>query len=345
MTQFKPLLLGGLVIALLVIGMAPVAIAQPGPGASALRVVSRIAGPDGSWDYASFDPAHNRVYVAHGDVVMAIDAATDTVTPAFAAGDHLHAVVAIPGSDVLLTTNSGDNSVRFLNGADGKLLKSLNVAADADGAVYDPSSGLVVVINGEPGIVTLVDPVARKVAGTIKVAGALEYPAVDGNGRLYVNVEDKGQIVVIDIARRELLATYPLAGCTGPTGLAYVEGGRLISACASKVAKIIDAASGREIASLTIGGHPDAVIYDPTRQTAFVPCALDGTLAVIALAGPANNSVIDRVSTQIGARTGALDPKTGRLYLPTAEYVLPVPAGQRPTTKPGTFKVLVLDRH
>jgi len=141
-----------------------------------------------------------------------------------------------------------------------------------------------------------------------------------------------------------VVATYAMTDCKNPTGLAYVMGERLISACRNNVAKVLDAATGHEIASLVIGGFPDAVIYDPVRKLAFVPCALDGTLSVIALDGPANNTVIDKVPTQVGARTGTVDPSTGRVYLPTAEYNLPVPAGQRPSTKPGTFHVLVLDR-
>jgi len=118
----------------------------------------------------------------------------------------------------------------------------------------------------------------------------------------------------------------------------------VISACGNGGVDILDAASGRVIASFTIGGFPDAVIYDRERKLAFVPSALGGTLSAIALDGPANNTIVDTIPTQMGARTGAVDPKTGRVYLPTAEYNLPAPAGQRPTTKPGTFVVLVLDR-
>jgi DNA-binding beta-propeller fold protein YncE len=140
-----------------------------------------------------------------------------------------------------------------------------------------------------------------------------------------------------------VLARYPMADCKRPTGLAYVEGNRVISSC-SGLAKILDAATGHELASLKIGGFPDAVLYDPRRHLAYIPTALDGQLTEIALTGAANNTVVATVPTQIGARTGAVDPTTGRVYLPTAEYQLPVPAGQRPTPKPGTFQILVLGR-
>ena len=110
------------------------------------------------------------------------------------------------------------------------------------------------------------------------------------------------------------------------------------------MAKILDATSGREIASLKIGARPDAVLYDPARRLAYVPTGGDGALSVIALSGPGDNSIVATVATQTGARTGAVDPKTGRIYLPTAEFMPPASPGQRPGIKPTTFQILVLDR-
>ena len=314
------------------------------PGASGLKVVARIAGPDGGWDYASFDPARRRVYVAHGSSVMMIDADTGKVTADFAAGAHLHAVVPVPGTDLIVTTNSGDDTARVLSAADGKMIASIPTAKGPDGATFDPSTGLVMVIDGDSGEVTMVDAKAGKAVGSIKVGDSLEYPAADGKGRLYVNVEDKNEIAVMDIAARKAVARFPLGDCHGPTGLALVAGNRLISACANGVAKILDAASGREIASLKIGERPDSVLYDESRGFAYIPSALTGTLAVIALSGKDDNAIIDTVATQVGARTGAVDSKTGQIYLPTAHFP-PIPAtGHRPAPKPGTFEVLVLGR-
>jgi DNA-binding beta-propeller fold protein YncE len=332
-----------LVAAALCAGAASTQAAPIAP-ATALSVVKRIPGPDGGWDYASFDAARRRIYIAHGGEVLMLDVDGGLLNTTFAVGNHLHAIVPVPGSDVLVTTNSGDNSVRIIRAADGGLIKSLPVADDADGAVYDPSTGLVLVVNGEPGLLTLVDPVAGAVVGTIKVGDALEFAVVDGKGRAYVNVESTGEIAVVDIAKRSVVGRYRMTGCTRPTGLAYVEGDRLISACASNMAKILDGATGREIASLEIGPRPDAVLYDPSRHLAFVPTGGDGALSVIALDGPADNSVIATASTQTGARTGAVDPKTGRIYLPTAEFLPPASPGQRPAIKPTTFQILVLDR-
>ncbi len=332
-------------------GLACLALVATGPatgapavGPSRLKAVARIAGPDGGWDYASFDAARRRVYVAHDLSVMAIDADTGKVTAEFAAGSHLHAVVPVPRTDLIVTTNSGDDTARVLSAADGKPIASIPTAKGPDGAVYDPSTGLVMVVDGDSGEITLVDPKAGTAVGLIHVGDGLEYPAADGKGRLYVNVEDRNEIAVVDIAARKAIARYPLGDCHGPTGLALVAGGRLISACANGVAKILDAPSGRVIATLKIGAGPDAVLYDKTRGLAYIPSGRTGTLAVIALSGKADNTVIDTVPTQVGARTGAVDPKTGRIYLPVAQYLSPAPAGKRPAPKPGTFEVLVVGR-
>src|SRR5579863_8680496 len=199
----KRLVLAIIAAASVLVGFAAAATAAP-----SLAVVQRIAGPDGGWDYASFDAARGRVYVAHGAQVLSLDVKSGKLNADFAQGDRLHAIVPVPGADVLVTTNSGDKSVKILRASDGTLIKSLSVDDDADGATYDPSSGLVIVINGDPGIVTLVDPKAESVVGTIKVGGSLEFPAVDGKGRLFINVESTGEIAVVDLGKRAVVGRY-----------------------------------------------------------------------------------------------------------------------------------------
>jgi len=324
------------------IALAAPAHAGPVADARGLKVVGHIPGPDGHWDYASFDPERRRVYVSHGDEVLALGVDSGILNVSFAPGDHLHAIVAVPHADVLVTTNSGDNSVRILRASSGALLKSLSVAPDADGAAFDPATGLVMVINGEPGLVTLIDPIAQSVDGTIKVGDALEFGAVDGRGRAFVNIESTGEVAVLDLVHRRVLTRYKLDGCQRPTGLAYVEGRRVISACANNVAKVLDARTGQQIASLKIGPHPDSVLVDPVRHRAFVPTGGDGMLSVIALTGSENDKVIAVIPTHVGARTGAVDPKTGCIYLPTAEFGPPSAPGQRLAILPASFQILVV---
>jgi DNA-binding beta-propeller fold protein YncE len=328
---------------------AALLLALPGVSAAAvgptgLHVVNRLAGPDGGWDLASFDPARRRVYIAHGATVIAIDADSGKAVFDFAAGSRLHAVVPVPGTDLVVTTNSGDSSAKVISAVDGKLIASIPTPADPDSAIFDPASGEVLVVGGDSGTITFVNAQAQRATRTISIGGKLEFPALDGKGRLFVNDEDANDIAVVDIAGGQVLARYAMPGCKSPTGLAYVAGNRLVAACGNGGVRIVEATTGAVMAAYTIGAFPDAVIYDPQRALAMVPSGVGGTLTVIALSGAANNMVVDTVPTQVGARTGTVDPKSGRVYLPSAEYNPPAGPGQRPTPKPGTFNVLVLDR-
>lgn len=309
-----------------------------------LHVSARISGPDGGWDLASFDAARRRVYIAHATQLIAVDVDSGKANFSFASGARLHGVIAVPGTDLLVSSNAGDDTARILSAVDGHVLATIPVAKDADGVQYDPKSGLVVVISADGETLTLIDAKAMKAVGTVVIGEKLEFGDADGQGRFFVNEEDKNAVAVVDLAARKVVATWPLKACVRPTGLAYVSENRVVVDCGDGGVNILDGGSGHVLAAFKVGGFPDAVIYDAQRQLAFVPSALSGEMSVVALSGKANNTIIDTIPTQFGARTGAVDPQTGRIYLPTAEYVLPATAGQRPATKPGTFNVLVLDR-
>ena len=317
-------------------------VTAPRAAVPAYGVAAHVKGADGGWDYASFDPVRRRIYVARTDGIMMIDVDSGQATPHFADGARGHEAMAIPGTDDVLSTNSGDNTARIFSAKDGALEATLKVGTKPDAAAYDPATGKVFVMNGDSGDATIIDPLARKVVGSIPIGGALEFAAADGKGRMYVNVEDKGEVAVLDTRAARLVTRYPLKGCEEPSGIAHTRQGLLISACANGVAKVLDAASGAEVATLKIGARPDAVIYDAPRDLAFIPCGGDGVLVVIALGADRSATVVGSIPTQRGARTGAVDPKTGRIYLPTALYNAPPAPGQRPTMIPGSFEVLVL---
>ncbi len=306
-----------------------------------MKIVQRISGPDGGWDYASFDPVHRRVYVSHAGV-MVIDVDTGKVNPHFVDAKRGHAALPINGGSELLTTDSGDNTAKIFDAATGKLEATIATSDDADGASYDPASKHVYVIDGDSGDITVIDPVAKKAVTTIKVGAPLEFGSPDGKGRLYVNGEKNNEVVVIDTKTNTVLNHWPLDGCQRPTGLAYVAPGLTISACGNGVADVLDATTGKLVASLKIGPRPDAVIYDRARNVAYIPSGGDGTLAILSIKDRTSVSVTGTVSTQAGARTGTLDPKTGRLYLPTAKFNPPAAPGQRPSMVPGSFEVLVV---
>ncbi len=307
------------------------------------KVVGEIKGPDGGWDYASFDAAKRRVLISRGYGVMAIDADRQTVTR-LAPGDHVHAIVLLPDGRLLIT-NGTSNTVTLANGTTGAIEATVAVDPFPDAAVYDPASGHAFVMNGDSGVVTVIDLVHATKLSRIPVGGKLEFAAVDGAGTLFVNVEDKAQIAVIDTETNQVKTTFKLAGCEEPTGLTYVASYHLlISACGNGHAKVLGAEDGREVADIEIGPHPDAVLYDQQRGVAFIPSAgsilKNGEITVLTVAGPSSVSVADRIATQRGARTIAEDPTTGRLYLPTANYTIGLNGKPHPVD--GTFRVLVV---
>lgn len=310
-----------------------------------LRIVDRIAGPDGSWDYASFDPVHRRLYVAHNTTVTVIDVDSGKVTPSLVATQKAHSALPLPGGDELLVTNGATNSVTIVNAMTGAIRATIPTGTSPDAALIEPATGLGFVMNGHGGGITLVDLKAGAAVGSIPLEGTLEFGVADGQGRVFVNIEDKGEIAVIDAKARKVIAHWPLADCEEPSGLAYAADAKvLISACANGAAKVVSPATGQVTASLAIGEKPDAAFYDAQRHLAYIPSGGDGTLSVIAVRGPKDVTVIEKAATKLKAKTGAVDPKTGKVYLPSADYDAPSAPGGKPSIRPGSFAVLVLDR-
>ena len=325
-------------LSLLVLAIAMSAGAATAAPAPVYAVVDRIAGPDGGWDLLSVDPAAHRLYVGRSTGVMAVDLATKAVTPGFVALKFGHDSMAIPGTDRVIATSGGTGTAILFEGATGKVIATLTVGKNPDAVAYDPATGMVFVMCPGSGEIAVVDPVVGKVVETISVPGALELGAADGKGRLYVNIEDKNEVAVIDTRARKLLSRFPLAGCDGPTGIVYGDG-QVLSACSNGVA-IVSAPDGKPVASLKVGARPDGAVYDARRKLAFVPSGGEGTLTVIRLG--AKPETLATVATAKGARTAAIDTSPGRIYLPSAEYGAPATAGGRPSMKPGSFKVLVV---
>ncbi len=309
--------------------------------APSYKVVDRIKVGDGGFDYATFDRATGRVLLARTNYTTAIDAKTGKVSELMSAASG-HMALPVPGT-TLLVLPQGKGMIRIVDGATDKVVADLPGGMNPDGAAYDPFSKFVVVANHNSGDVTFVDPVAKKVVATIPVGGVLEFPASDGAGKVYVNIEDINEIAAIDVATRKVTAHYKLAGCMAPTGLAYAPDAKvLISSCGQNgVAKVLRADNGAEVASLPIAMGADAVMYDANRKVALIPCRA-GELEVISLADPAHITVVQHVPTQVGSRTGTFDPDTGRVYSMAAQFGPPATAGGRAQALPGTFEVLVV---
>jgi DNA-binding beta-propeller fold protein YncE len=305
------------------------------------KIVGHIALPDGGWDYATFDPDSRRVYVARRTTVDVAEVDSGKVTAGLAMVAGGHAAVPLPGGRILATNGNADTAT-FLDAKTGKVLTTVATAKGPDAAIYDPKSGLAFVIAHKGGAVTFIDAAKQTAVETVTLGGmAAEFAAVDNAGRLWVNDEEANEIVAVDIKSRAIVGRHKLDGCDGPTGLIYAPAAdRLVASC-DKVAVAIDPASGRIVDRLTVGAGPDAVIYDPVRKLAFVPAGQSGDLTVIDASGP-KLKVLQTLKTQGGARTGAIDPKTGKLYLPTARLVAPASGQGRRTAAPGSVELLVV---
>jgi hypothetical protein len=306
-----------------------------------LKVVKTIGRHEGDarYAFASIDSTARRLYVARGFGVMAIDLDSEHVTRQWVAGDHVHAVIALPGGRAL-STNGDTNTATLFNAATGEVLAQLNTGKDPDAATFDSSSGLVFVMDHQEGDITVIDPNAAKVVERLAVGGVLESAVADGHGRLFVNIRDQNKMAVVDTAARKVLRRYDLPGCDGPTALGGdLETGILVAACGNRTALGLRASDGTILARLPIDRKADAVMFDPVRRNFYIPCGRDGTLIVISETKEGALAVQSSVRTALGAHTGALDPQTGRLYLPTADFHLTF-SGIAPSD--GTFRVLVL---
>lgn len=316
--------------------------APPPPAPVPAVVVADKRGPDGPgiWDYAAVDSRAGRVLVARMTEVETAGLEGNQPGDLLAVGQHVHAVLPLSDHRVLFT-NGDANTVTIVDSLDGVVLVTLKTGAKPDGAVFDPASNQVLVMNGNDGTVTRIDvrPRIATIVGTIAVGGVLEAPALDGQGRLFVNIEDRNEIAVVSLPSGTVTAHYPLAGCEGPTGLSFDPAHRLlVSACANGIAKVLRD-SGTEVASLSIGPHPDAVIADPAHDRVFIPSGGDGTLSDITLDGMPHVTRV--MTTRPGARTGAYDPRTQRLYLPYGQIIRT--KGQPPVLVPGSYGILVVD--
>jgi len=307
------------------------------------RVEARIAGEDGGWDYASVDPAAGRLYVARSNAIMTVDLADGKVTPALAKAQRAHSVLPLPGGKELLETDGETGLARFIDVATGAAIAEVATGKKPDAAFLDPATGLIAVMNAGDGSVALINRDQHGLVGRIDVGGSLEFGVADGKGGAFVNIEDRNAIAVLDLKPRRVVKTIELTGCDGPTGLGLVAGGtRLISACANNVAMVVDAKAGKVIDKLAIGAGPDAVLVDQGRGLAFIPCGESGTLVEIDVKDAARIRVTDTIATQVGAKTGAVDPRDGRIYLPAAALAAPEPGAKRGKPVPGSFAVLVI---
>ena len=314
------------------------------------KVIKKVAlGGEGGWDYLRVDAEARRLYISRSTRVMVVDA--DTLAPVGEIPDTpgVHGIAIASDLGRGFTSNGRDDSVTIFDLGTLKPLGRVKTGTNPDAILYDVLTHRVFAFNGRSGDVTVIDAKEGTVAGTISIGGKLEFGVTDGAGRIFVNVEDKGQIAVLDARVMKVLARWPL-GCEEPSGLALdLAHRRLFSVCDNKQMAVVDADKGRVVAKVAIGEGPDAAGFDPERQLAFSSNGGDGTLTVVHERSPEKFKVIQTLATQRSARTMVLDPKTHNIYLAAAEFgERPSPTPEqprpRPPVLPGSFTVLVVGR-
>ena len=329
--------------ALALLAATAIVASQAAAAGSGYHVIDKLSGPDGGWDYIRVDEANNRVLAAHGGSVVAADLATKVVTGDLAKGAILHDPLPVNGGAEVAVTNGGTQELVFYNAKTWTEVARVKTGVGPDAAAFDPKTGLVLVMDHRGGDITLVDPKAHKAVGAIAVGGDLEAAAVDGAGHAWVNVENKNEIVAIDLVAKTAGAHYALTGCDGPTGLAYDAPDKQLIAACNGATVVVDAASGKVAATAATGKGADGVAFDAKQKLAFVPSGPEGQLYVVSI-GKGKAAIVDKVTTQVSARTIAIDSRSGRVYLPAAEYGPRPAGGGRPPMVPGSFKILVVGK-
>lgn len=335
----------------------PTAVSAPPPAGNAGAAASSPAryhllrklpvGGEGGWDYLTLDSAGRRLYVSRGTRVLVLDVDSGTTVGEIPGTQGVHGVALAPDVHRGFTSNGRSSTVTiFDTGTLATLGEVKSTGENPDAIIYDPASRRVFAFNGRGKSATAIDAAGGTVAGTIPLDGKPEFAVADGKGRVFVNIEDKNQVTVIDSRGLRVEKSWPIPSCEEPTGLALDrERGRLFAVCHNRTMAVLDAETGRAVASLPIGEGVDAAAYDPGTALAFASNG-DGTLTVVKQDGPDAYRVVENAATQRSARTMALDEKTHQVFLATAEFgpapaVTPEQPRPRPPMVPGSFTILV----
>lgn len=312
----------------------------------AYRQTASIAlGAPDRWDYLVADAQGGRVYVAHADLLDVIDARTaEVVGSVTGIAGGTHGTSISHATDQGFTDDGRAGTVVAFDLRSLKILRTIPAEQDADGIAADPSTGHVFVIEGDPASITVADPRTDAPVATIRAGEKLEYPVADGRGSIYVAGEEKGDLVRVDVRTNRVTAHWAAPGCTSPHGLAYDDADRrLFMGCANAVMAVMDADTGRVLATLPIGRGNDAVAWDPVRRRAFSSNGVDGTVTVYQRTARDRYEALEPIRTAVSGRTMTVDSATGRLFVAAADTTPNPTPGGRARVAPGTLRVLVFD--
>jgi YVTN family beta-propeller protein len=308
------------------------------------RVTKTIAvGGDEGWDYLTMDSEARRLYVSHGSHVVVVDADTNSVVGDIPDTQGVHGIAIAPDAGRGFTSNGRANTVTIFDRKTLKVLGTVKVGTNPDAITYDPATQRVFTMNGRSQDATAINALDGSVVGTLALGGKPEFAVADGKGTIFVNIEDKSELVQFDARGLKLLHRWPLAPCEEPSGLAADRRSRrLFAGCSNKLMAIIDADNGKVIATCPIGEGVDANAFDPGTNLVFASTG-DGNVSIVHEDSPDRYTETTSVPTKRSARTMAVDLKTHALFLSAADFEPPGPGERRGKMKPGSFVVLRLD--
>lgn len=301
---------------------------------------------EGRGDFLLADPANNRLFVTHGRLVHVLDLKTLKPLAEVTGLTVAHGVALDLSGRAYVTDGKSDSVVQF-DPATGRELQRIAAGKEPDAILFDPGSSKIMSFNRGSENVSVIDPATASVVASLKLPNAPEFPQTDGRGHVYVNLEDGNSVAVIDTKRMVLDHLIPLSGCDGPAPLALDQANRrLFSGCGNKVMAVIDADTGKIVASVPIGGDPDGIVFDPATKRIFV-ANRDGGWTIVRQAGADAYPVEQTLKIDEYAKTVALDPATHRIFSSTADLVWApaVPGKKRlPDAKPGSFRLIVVSQ-
>jgi hypothetical protein len=304
-------------------------------------------GGQGSWDYLTVDPSTHRLFVPRSTHTMIIDADSGKTLGDIPGQKNAHGVAIVPEAGRgFITDGGGSGAIIIFDLKTYATLGKIAAQPDADGIIYDASVGRVLVVSGDGGTLMSfkpdVDPTNGKIEAPIDLGGKPEFLASDGAGKIYINLEDKDNVAVVDFKARKVIAHWPVAPGGSPVGMSIdTKSKRLFIGCRKPQKLIVMSTNdGKVISDLPIGAGVDATKVNGGQ--AFASCR-DGSLAVAKETSPGKFEIVQTVKTPQGARTMGVDPTTHTIYLPTAEFE-PGTTG-RPAMKPGTFMIVVVAPH
>ncbi len=319
--------------------------ASAAPGASGYKVIKTVPiSGEGGWDYIYVDSDARRVYVSHATQVVVLDADSYEVVGSIPDTQGVHGIAIASDLGRGFTSNGRSNDVTIFDLKTLKTIGTVKTDANPDAIVYDSVSKRVFTFNGRGKNTTAINASDGTVAGTLALGGKPEFAVADGKGSIFVNNEDSSELIQIDSQKIAETHRWPLAPCKSPSGLAMDrKNRRLFAVCDEKVMAVVNADTGKVVATPTIGEGVDASAFEPATQLVFASNG-EGTLTVVHEDSPDKFTVLENVPTKRSARTMGLDLKTHNIFLPAADFDPPAPGERRGKMKPGSFVLLVLGK-